>query len=156
MSRRERAIPRKVIPDSMYGDKVVSKFINYLMWDGKKALAESIFYSAMDKIKSKTKEEGFEVFKKALEKTKPLVEVKSRRLGGATYQVPIEVRESRSQVLSIRWLVKYARLRKEYKMVDRLANEIIDASKSEGAAFKKKEETHKVADANRAFAHYKW
>lgn len=156
MSRRGRAIVRNLPVDSVYKSKVVSKFINYLMWDGKKNLAEDIFYSAMDKIKAKTKEEGFDVFNRAMEKVKPSVEVKSRRLGGATYQVPIEVRESRSQVLAIRWIVKYSRIRKEYTMVDRLVNEVIDASRSEGAAFKKKEEMHKVAEANRAFAHYKW
>ncbi|MEI6857552.1 30S ribosomal protein S7 [Psychrilyobacter sp.] len=156
MSRRRAAVKRDVLADSRYGDKIVTKFINSIMLDGKKSLAESIFYGAMDLIKEKSGEEGYETFKKAIENIKPALEVKSRRIGGATYQVPVEVRPVRQQALALRWLTAHTRARKEYTMVERLANELIAAANSEGATIKKKEDTYKMAEANRAFAHYKW
>ena len=156
MSRRRAAVKRDVLADSRYGDKVVTKFINSIMLDGKKSLAESIFYGAMDLIKEKSGEEGYETFKKAIDNIKPALEVKSRRIGGATYQVPVEVRSVRQQALALSWLTTYTRNRKEYTMIERLANELIAASNSEGATIKKKEDTYKMAEANRAFAHYKW
>lgn len=156
MARRRVAKKREVLPDSVYGEVLVTKFINGIMLSGKKSIAETIFYTAMDKIKEKTGEEGIEVFKKAVENVKPAVEVKSRRIGGATYQVPIEVRAGRTQTLAIRWMVKFTRERKEYGMVDKLTNEIIAAAAGEGASVKRREDTHKMAEANRAFAHYKW
>lgn len=156
MARRRVPKKREILPDSLFGEVLVTKFINGIMVDGKKSTAENIFYTAMDKIKEKTGEEGIEVFKKAVENVKPAVEVKSRRIGGATYQVPIEVRAGRTQTLAIRWMVKYSRDRKEYGMIDKLTNEIIAAANGEGASVKKREDTHKMAEANRAFAHYKW
>jgi len=156
MSRRRAAVKRDVLPDSRYGDKVVTKFINSIMLDGKKSLAENIFYSAMDIIKEKTGEEGHEIFKQAIENIKPQLEVRSRRIGGATYQVPVEVRPERQQALAIRWLTNHTRARKEYTMVERLASELMAAANNEGATIKKKEDTYKMAEANRAFAHYKW
>lgn len=156
MARRRVAKKREVLPDSIYGDVLVTKFINGIMLSGKKSIAETIFYTAMDKIKEKTGEEGIDVFRKAIENVKPAVEVKSRRIGGATYQVPIEVRPGRTQALAIRWMVKFTRERKEYGMVDKLTNEIIAAAAGEGASVKRREDTHKMAEANRAFAHYKW
>ena len=156
MSRRRAAVKRDVLPDSRYSDKVVTKTINAFMVDGQKSLAESIFYSAMDLIKEKTGKEGYDVFKQALENIKPQVEVRSRRIGGATYQVPTEVRLERQQTLALRWLVTYTRERKEYGMVEKLAAELIAASNNEGATVKKKEDTYRMAEANRAFAHYKY
>ncbi len=156
MSRRRAAVKRDVLPDSRYSDKVVTKTINAFMVDGKKSLAESIFYSAMDLIKEKTGKEGYDVFKQALENIKPQIEVRSRRIGGATYQVPTEVRLERQQTLALRWLVNYTRERKEYGMVEKLAAELIAASNNEGATVKKKEDTYRMAEANRAFAHYKY
>ena len=156
MARRRVPKKREILPDSLYGELLVTKFINGIMLDGKKSTAENIFYTAMDKIKEKTGEEGIEVFKKAVENVKPAVEVKSRRIGGATYQVPIEVRTGRTQTLAIRWMVKFSRERKEYGMIDKLTNEIIAAANGEGASVKKREDTHKMAEANRAFAHYRW
>lgn len=156
MARRRVAKKKEILPDSIYGDIVVTKFINSLMVDGKKSTAEAIFYGAMDKIKEKTGQEGIETFRKALENVKPLLEVKSRRIGGATYQVPIEVEPARAQALALKWLIKYARDRKEYGMTEKLTSEVIAASNQEGNTFKKKDDTHKMADANRAFAHYKW
>lgn len=156
MARRKRAKKREVLPDSIYGKVVVTKFVNSLMVDGKKSLAEKIFYGALETIKEKTGEEGIEVFEKALENVKPALEVKSRRIGGATYQVPIEVRAGREQVLAIRWLLKYTRDRKEYTIKDKLAAELIAAANEEGSSVKKKEDMHRMAEANRAFAHYKW
>ena len=156
MSRRRAAVKRDVLPDSRYNDKVVTKTINALMVDGKKSLSESIFYSAMDLIKEKTGKEGYDVFKQAMENIKPQVEVRSRRIGGATYQVPTEVRLERQQTLALRWLVTYTRERKEYGMVEKLAAELIAASNNEGATVKKKEDTYRMAEANRAFAHYKY
>ena len=156
MSRRRAAVKRDVLPDSRYNDKVVTKTINALMVDGKKSLSESIFYSAMDLIKEKTGKEGYDVFKQAMENIKPQIEVRSRRIGGATYQVPTEVRLERQQTLALRWLVTYTRERKEYGMVEKLAAELIAASNNEGATVKKKEDTYRMAEANRAFAHYKY
>ena len=156
MARRRVAKKREVLPDSIYGEVLVTKFINGIMLSGKKSIAETIFYTAMDKIKEKTGEEGIDVFRKAIENVKPAVEVKSRRIGGATYQVPIEVRAGRTQALAIRWMVKFTRERKEYGMVDKLTNEIIAAAAGEGASVKRREDTHKMAEANKAFAHYKW
>ncbi|GAA9826164.1 30S ribosomal protein S7 [Helicobacter pylori] len=142
--------------DPVYGNKVVTKFINKMMYDGKKSVAEKIIYKAFNKIEEKSGEKGIEVFEKALERMRPLVEVRSRRVGGATYQVPVEVRASRQQSLSIRWILEATRKRNERMMVDRLANELMDAASDKGAAFKKKEDVHKMAEANKAFAHYRW
>ncbi|GAA7741414.1 30S ribosomal protein S7 [Helicobacter pylori] len=142
--------------DPVYGNKVVTKFINKMMYDGKKSVAEKIIYKAFNKIEEKSGEKGIEVFEKALERVRPLVEVHSRRVGGATYQVPVEVRASRQQSLSIRWILEATRKRNERMMVDRLANELMDAASDKGAAFKKKEDVHKMAEANKAFAHYRW
>ena len=156
MSRRRRAERRDVLPDSRYGDKLVTKFINSLMYDGKKSISESIFYTALDQITAETNEEGIEVFRKAMENLKPQLEVRSRRIGGATYQVPVEVRVERQQALAIRWLIRYSRERKEYCMIAKLRKEIIAAANNEGGAMKKKDDTYKMAEANRAFAHYRW
>jgi len=156
MSRRRAAIKRDVLPDSRYGDKVVTKFINSIMLDGKKSLAETIFYGAMDMIQEKTGQDGYEVFTTAIANIKPAVEVRSRRIGGATYQVPVEVRTERQQTLALRWLTAYTRSRKEYGMTEKLAAELIAAANNEGATIKKKEDTYRMAEANRAFAHYKW
>ena len=156
MSRRRRAERRDVLPDSRYGDKLVTKFINSLMYDGKKSISESIFYTALDQITAETNEEGIEVFRKAMENLKPQLEVRSRRIGGATYQVPVEVRADRRLTLGIRWMVSYARQRSERTMQERLAGELMDAYNNTGAAVKKKEDTHKMAEANKAFAHYRW
>ncbi|GAA7850563.1 30S ribosomal protein S7 [Helicobacter pylori] len=142
--------------DPVYGNKVVTKFINKMMFDGKKSVVEKIIYKAFNKIEEKSGEKGIEVFEKALERVRPLVEVRSRRVGGATYQVPVEVRASRQQSLSIRWILEATRKRNERMMVDRLANELMDAANDKGAAFKKKEDVHKMAEANKAFAHYRW
>lgn len=156
MSRRRAAVKRDVLPDSRYGDKVVTKFINSIMLDGKKSLAETIFYGAMDMIQEKTGQDGYEVFTTAIANIKPQVEVRSRRIGGATYQVPVEVRTERQQTLALRWLTAYTRARKEYGMTEKLAAELIQAANNEGATIKKKEDTYRMAEANRAFAHYKW
>ncbi|EJB98005.1 30S ribosomal protein S7 [Helicobacter pylori] len=154
--RRRKAPVREVFGDPVYGNKVVTKFINKMMFDGKKSVAEKIIYKAFNKIEEKSGEKGIEVFEKALERVRPLVEVRSRRVGGATYQVPVEVRASRQQSLSIRWILEATRKRNERMMVDRLANELMDAANDKGAAFKKKEDVHKMAEANKAFAHYRW
>lgn len=154
--RRRRAAKREVLGDPIYNDKVVTKFINKMMIEGKKSVVEKIMYAALNKIEEKTNEKGIEVFQKALENVKPLVEVRSRRVGGATYQVPVEVRVERQQSLSIRWILESTRKRNERTMIDRLANELIDAANEKGSAFKKKEEVHKMAEANKAFAHYRW
>ncbi|NGP15574.1 30S ribosomal protein S7 [Helicobacter pylori] len=154
--RRRKAPVREVLGDPVYGNKVVTKFINKMMFDGKKSVAEKIIYKAFNKIEEKSDEKGIEVFEKALERVRPLVEVRSRRVGGATYQVPVEVRASRQQSLSIRWILEATRKRNERMMVDRLANELMDAANDKGAAFKKKEDVHKMAEANKAFAHYRW
>ncbi|MGL2658162.1 30S ribosomal protein S7 [Helicobacter pylori] len=154
--RRRKAPVREVLGDPVYGNKVVTKFINKMMFDGKKSVAEKIIYKAFNKIEEKSGEKGIEVFEKALERVRPLLEVRSRRVGGATYQVPVEVRASRQQSLSIRWILEATRKRNERMMVDRLANELMDAASDKGAAFKKKEDVHKMAEANKAFAHYRW
>ncbi|ADO02759.1 30S ribosomal protein S7 [Helicobacter pylori] len=154
--RRRKAPVREVLGDPVYGNKVVTKFINKMMFDGKKSVAEKIIYKAFNKIEEKSGEKGIEVFEKALERVRPLVEVRSRRVGGATYQVPVEVRASRQQSLSIRWILEATRKRNERMMVDRLANELMDAASDKGAAFKKKEDVHKMAEANKAFVHYRW
>ena len=156
MSRRHSAIKRVVLPDAKYGDKVVTKFINNVMEDGKKAVAEKIVYSAFDIIASKTKQDALTVFSEALENVKPMVEVRSRRVGGATYQVPCEVRTDRRQALAIRWIIAAALKRSETTMTDRLAGELLDAYANRGAAVKKREDTHKMAEANKAFSHYKF
>ncbi len=154
--RRKRAPERKVLPDPKYKSELVSKFINGLIREGKKSKAETIFYTAMDLIEQKMKQDPLVVFKKAMENVAPILEVRSRRVGGATYQVPVEVREQRRRSLAIRWLVTFARQRSERAMSERLANEIMAAFKNEGSAIKKKEDTHKMAEANRAFAHFRW
>lgn len=154
--RRRRAAKREVLGDPIYNNKVVTKFINKMMLDGKKSIVEKIMYAALNKIEEKTNEKGIDVFQKALENVKPLVEVRSRRVGGATYQVPVEVRVERQQSLSIRWILESTRKRNERTMIDRLANELIDAANEKGSAFKKKEDVHKMAEANKAFAHYRW
>ena len=156
MSRRKNAIKRPVPADARYDSQTVSKFINVLMLQGNKSIAERIFYGAMDLVESRTNQPGVNVFKQALANLKPVVEVKSRRVGGATYQVPVEVRADRSTTLALRWLVSFSRQRREKTMVERLANEILDASNGLGASVKRREDTHKMAEANRAFAHYRW
>ena len=156
MSRRRRAETRKVLPDPKFGDLVVTKFMNYVMYEGKKAVAESILYGAFDVIKERFKEEPLEVFRKAVDNVKPKLEVKSRRVGGATYQVPVEVRPERRVTLAMRWLVLYSRDRGEKTMRERLAAEFVDAANGRGNAVKKKDDTHKMAEANKAFAHYRW
>jgi len=156
MSRRHRAEKRIVLPDAKYGDQVVAKFINNVMEDGKKAVAEKIVYSAFDIIASKSKQDALKVFAEALENVKPLVEVKSRRVGGATYQVPMEVRAERRQALAIRWIIEAAAKRSESTMTERLANELLDALANKGSAVKKREDTHRMAEANKAFSHYKF
>ena len=156
MSRRRQADKRQVLPDAKYGEKVIAKFANILMYGGKKSTAEGILYGAFDIIEERYKQEPLEVFKKALDQVKPRVEVKSRRVGGATYQVPVEVRNDRRTALAMRWLVSYSRRRGEKSMVERLAAELIEASQGRGAAVKKREDVHKMAEANKAFAHYRW
>ena len=156
MSRRRKAEKRKILPDPKFGDVIISKFMTCLMVDGKKYSAEKIVYGALERIRQKLGNAPLNVFKEALENVKPQVEVRSRRVGGATYQVPMEVRSSRSQALAIRWLIDASRKRGENTMVERLSNELMDAASSRGLAIKKREETHKMADANKAFAHYRW
>ena len=154
--RKKRAERRDVLPDPIYKSKVVTKLVNRIMLDGKKGVAEKILYEAFDKVKDKTGEDPVVVFEKALENIKPQLEVKSKRVGGSNYQVPVEVSETRSQTLGLRWLVNYARLRNGHTMADNLADEIIDASNGTGNAVKKREDTHRMAEANKAFAHYRW
>jgi len=154
--RRKRAPIREVSPDPRFGSTVVAKFINYMMWDGKRALAQRIFYEAMDIVEKKTGEQAMEVFLRALENVKPVLEVRPRRVGGATYQVPVEVRPKRQQFLAMKWILNAARERPERTMTERLANEIIDASRNTGAAVRVKENAHKMAEANRVFAHFRW
>ena len=154
--RKSKPKKRYFLPDPIYKDSLVTQFVNNLMLKGKKSISYSIFYDSLDIIEKKTKEKGIQVWKKALNNVMPSVEVKSRRIGGANFQVPIEVRPSRKITLSQKWLIKYARLRKENSMRDRLANEIISASKGEGSAVKKKDDTHKMAEANKAFSHFKF
>lgn len=154
--RKRRAEKRDVLPDAIYNSKVVTKLINTIMLDGKKGTAEKILYGAFDRIKEQTGSEPMDVYNKAMENIKPALEVKSRRVGGSNYQVPIEVSPARSQALALRWLVKYSRERGGKGMAENLANEIIDASNGTGAAVKKREDTHRMAEANKAFAHYRW
>jgi small subunit ribosomal protein S7 len=156
MPRRREVAKRDVLPDPKYNDKTVTKFINSLMWDGKKSTAEGIFYSSMDIIKDRTGSDPLEIFQQALNNVKPNLEVKSRRVGGATYQVPVEVRAGRKNALAIRWIIGYARDRGEKTMEARLAGELMDAFNNEGASIKKKQDTFRMAEANRAFAHYRW
>jgi len=154
--RRRRAPQRPVLPDPVYGSKVLTKFINKVMLDGKKSIAQKIMYAALERIEEKSGEKGIDVFNKAMDNVKPAMEVKSRRVGGATYQVPIEVRPARQQTLAIRWIIDAARKRNERTMIERVSNELMDAATEKGAAFKKKEDTYKMAEANKAFAHYRW
>ena len=156
MSRRRAADKREVIPDAKYGDTVLAKFINSVMEQGKKGVAERIVYGALDKISKKVSQDAVRVFHDAIENVKPTVEVRSRRVGGATYQVPVEVRPERRQALAFRWLVTNARGRNESTMVDRLSAELLDAAANRGGAVKKREDTHRMAEANRAFSHYRW
>ena len=156
MSRRHRAEKRVINPDPKFGDLVLSKFMNNLMIDGKKSVAERIVYGALDTVEEKTKQDPLALFHEALENIAPSVEVRSRRVGGATYQVPVEVRTERKQALAIRWLIAAARNRNEDTMVGRLSGELLDASSNRGAAVKKREDTHRMAEANRAFSHYRW
>lgn len=154
--RKRRATKREVLPDALYKSKVVTKLINQVMNDGKKGTAQKIVYDAFAIIEKKTGEEAMTVFEKAMDNIKPVLEVKSRRVGGANYQVPIEVKDHRRQTLAFRWLIQYSRSRSEHSMAEKLANEIIDASNGIGASVKKKEDTHKMAEANKAFAHYRY
>jgi small subunit ribosomal protein S7 len=156
MSRRRQAERREILPDAKFGDKVVTKFMNNLMHDGKKSVAETIVYSALETVEKKLRKPPVEVFHEALDNVKPSVEVRSRRVGGATYQVPVEVRPERREALAIRWLIKASRARNEHTMEERLAGELLDAANMRGAAVKKREDTHKMADANKAFSHYRW
>ena len=156
MSRRHRAQKRVINPDPKFNDLVVSKFMNSIMYEGKKSVAENIFYGALDRIQSRAKTDPLPLFHQALENVMPAVEVRSRRVGGATYQVPVEVRTERRQALAIRWLIAAARSRNENTMEERLSGELLDAANNRGTAVKKREDTHKMAEANRAFSHYRW
>jgi small subunit ribosomal protein S7 len=156
MSRRHAAEKREVLPDAKYGDRVLTKFMNNLMVDGKKSVAEHIVYSAMERVEARLKRSPIDAFREALENVKPSLEVRSRRVGGATYQVPVEVRPERREALAIRWLIIAARKRNENTMEERLAAEMLDAANNRGTAVKKREDTHKMADANKAFSHYRW
>jgi len=156
MPRRREVPERVIVPDPKYNSKLVSKFIKSIMRDGKKSIAEAILYDAMDIIETKTNEPAIKIFEQALENAKPMIEVKSRRVGGSTYQVPTEIRPSRRTALGIRWIIDFARKRSEKGMVNKLSAELLDAANKRGASIKKKEDTHKMADANKAFAHYRW
>jgi small subunit ribosomal protein S7 len=156
MSRRHRAERREVIPDPKFGDQVISRFMNAIMYDGKKSVAESIVYGALDQIERRTRQDPLGTFHQALDNVMPQIEVRSRRVGGATYQVPVEVRAERRQALAIRWLIGAARGRGERTMVERLSGELLDAANNRGNAVKKREDTHRMAEANRAFSHYRW
>ena len=156
MPRRGHVPKRKVLPDPVYQSPLVTKFINCLMHDGKRSTTERIFYGAMDSIKERTNEDPLKVFRNAVDNVKPALEVKSRRVGGSNYQVPVEVRPQRRMALALRWLISFARARPEKSMDEKLANEIVDAANGRGAAFKKKEDTHRMAEANKAFAHFRW
>ncbi|RJF88399.1 30S ribosomal protein S7 [Oleomonas cavernae] len=156
MSRRHSAEKREVLPDPKFGDIVVTKFMNSLMYDGKKSAAETIVYGAFDRVQSKTGQDPIRVFHDALSNVRPAIEVRSRRVGGATYQVPVEVRTERSQALAIRWLIASARKRSEHTMTERLSGELMDAVNNRGTAVKKREDTHRMAEANKAFSHYRW
>ena len=156
MPRRRVIAKREILPDPVYNSPLIAKFIATMMWEGKKAIAEGILYRALDKIKERTQEDPLKVFKKAIENLQPRVEVKSKRVGGATYQVPVEVNAQRRTALAMRWLVTYARTRGEKTMIDKLAAELLDAASSKGNAIKKREDVHRMAEANKAFAHYRW
>lgn len=156
MSRRHRAEKRDIIPDPKFWDLVLTKFMNSLMYEGKKSVAERIVYGALDRIEAKAKRDSVQLFHEALDNVKPAVEVRSRRVGGATYQVPVEVRSDRRQALAIRWIISAARGRNENTMEERLSGELLDAANNRGAAVKKREDTHRMAEANRAFSHYRW
>jgi small subunit ribosomal protein S7 len=156
MSRKKQAPKRIFYPDAKYGSQVLAKFINFLMYDGKKTTAEKIIYTALDKIKSKTKEDPIKVFNDAISNIRPNLEVRSRRVGGATYQVPVEVKTKRSQTLALRWLLDATRKSKSKTMSDKLLNELMDASQNKGSAIKKREDTHRMAESNKAFAHFRW
>ena len=156
MSRRRRPESREILPDPLYGSTLAEKFVNSMMWDGKKAISQKIFYEAMDKIKDRSQDDPLKLFKKAVENCKPLVEVKTRRVGGANYQVPVEVPNNRRTSLAIRWLLMHARSRPEKTMPEKLANELNDAANMRGGAIKKKDDVHRMAEANKAFAHYRW
>ena len=156
MSRRHRAEKREINPDPKFGDLVVTKFMNAIMYHGKKSIAEQIVYGALDQVQEKTRQEPVALFHQALDNVSPHLEVRSRRVGGATYQVPVDVRPERRQALAIRWLITAARSRNETTMIDRLSGELMDAANNRGSAVKKREDTHKMAEANRAFAHYRW
>jgi small subunit ribosomal protein S7 len=156
MPRKGHISKREPIADPVYGSTLVNKFVNSMMWDGKKSTAQGIFYEAMAKLESKGGDEALKLFKKAVENCKPLLEVKTRRVGGANYQVPVEVNPDRRTSLAIRWIVSYSRGRAEKGMVDKLTNELLDAANGKGAAMKKKEDVHRMAEANKAFAHYRW
>jgi small subunit ribosomal protein S7 len=156
MPRRREVEKRKILPDPKFQDRIVAKFVNNLMRQGKKSTGERIIYGAFDQVEQKLKDDPLKIFKKALDNVKPVVEVKSRRVGGATYQVPVEVRQDRRTALAMRWLIDYAKGRGEKTMVEKLAGEIIDAANNRGNAVKKREDTHKMAEANKAFAHYRW
>ncbi len=156
MSRRHAAEKREVLPDAKFGDRILTKFMNNLMIDGKKSVAENIVYNAFDRVEGKLKRAPVEVFHEALDNIKPTVEVRSRRVGGATYQVPVEVRPERREALAIRWMIDAAKKRNEKTMEERLAGELVDAVNGRGSAVKKREDTHKMADANKAFSHYRW
>ena len=156
MSRRHRAEKRDIIPDPKYGDVVLAKFMNSLMFEGKKSAAERIVYGALEKIESKAKRDAIQMFHEALDNVKPAIEVRSRRVGGATYQVPVEVRMDRRQALAIRWIITAAQGRNENTMEERLSGELLDAANNRGTAVKKREDTHRMAEANRAFSHYRW
>ena len=156
MSRRHRAEKREILPDAKFGDRVLTKFMNSLMVHGKKSVAEKTLYGALDQIEEKARQDAVQTFHQALENVKPSIEVRSRRVGGATYQVPIEVRADRSQALAIRWVIAAARSRSENTMVERLSGELLDAANARGSSVKKREDTHRMAEANRAFSHYRW
>ena len=156
MPRRRRPEPREILPDPIYNSTLAEKFVNSMMWDGKKQTAQQLFYGAMDIIRDRSGDDPLKIFKKAVENAKPLLEVKTRRVGGANYQVPIEVAPDRRTALAIRWIVSYARGRGEKGMIDKLTNELLDAANGKGAAIKKKEDVHRMAEANKAFAHYRW
>ncbi len=156
MPRKAHIVRREVLPDPLYGSTLVTKFVNQMMWDGKKSVSQQIFYRALKIVESKANDDPIKLFKKAVENVKPVLEVKSRRVGGSTYQVPIEVNTARRTSLSIRWLIGYARSRGEKSMEEKLAGELLDAANSRGSSIKRKEDTHRMAEANKAFAHYRW
>ena len=156
MPRRRRAVVREVLPDPVYNSTLVEKFVNSMMWDGKKAVSQGIFYDAMDKIRERSGDDPLKLFKKAVENCKPLLEVKTRRVGGANYQVPVEVPQNRRTSLAIRWILQNARSRPEKSMPEKLANELNDAANLRGGAIKKRDDVHRMAEANKAFAHYRW